>query len=77
MSALEIKQEIQEMIIHEDNISTLEAVRELLIHHKEETDPLMAEKMIASALRAEEDIKAGRVYTEEEFYKKSDELLGE
>jgi thiamine kinase-like enzyme len=72
MGTMEMKQEIHKWIedqtdpdiikrIYEDMIAS--ALRDQL-----ERENAIREDMIASALRAEEDIKAGRVYTSEEFW---------
>jgi hypothetical protein len=39
-------------------------------------DPVLKERLTSRALKAEEDIRAGRVYTREEFEKKLDDRLG-
>ncbi len=75
MSTLEMKQELVMLIQAEENPSVLEAIRELLTNQEEETDPVLKEKMISRALKAEEDIKAGRVYTSEEFKNKVNEHI--
>ena len=75
MSTLEMKQELVMLIQVEENLSVLEAIHELLTHKEEEVDPLLQEKMISRALKAEEDIKAGRVYSSEEFKSKVNEHI--
>ena len=75
MSTLEIKQELVQLIQAEEDSSVLEAIHELLTHKEEETDPVLKEQMISRALKAEEDIKAGRVYTSEEFKNKVNEHI--
>lgn len=75
MSTLEMKQELVMLIQAEEDPSVLEAIRELLTNKEEETDPVLKEKMISRALKAEEDIKAGRVYTSEEFKNKVNEHI--
>tara|TARA_R110001599_G_scaffold221395_7_gene420034 strand:+ start:318 stop:461 length:144 start_codon:yes stop_codon:yes gene_type:complete len=42
---------------------------------KSSLDPNLREKLTSRALKAEEDIKAGKVYTREEFEKKLDSRL--
>ena len=42
---------------------------------KSSLDPILKEKLTSRALKAEEDIKAGRVYTREELEKKLDSRL--
>ena len=74
MSTLEMKRELVQLIETEENPAVLEAVKELLLHN-EEVDPVLKEKMISRALKAEEDIKEGRVYSGEEFRNKIYEYL--
>lgn len=69
-----IKQELQNLIEKEDDLHLLEAIKTLLV--KSSLDPELKSKLTSRALQAEEDIKAGRVYTREEFEKKLDEKLG-
>lgn len=68
-----IKQELQNLIEKEDDLRLLEAIKTLLL--KSSLDPELKSKLTSRALQAEEDIKAGRVYTREEFEKKLDERL--
>ena len=73
MKAMGIKQELQNLIEKEDDLRLLEAIKTLLV--KSSLDPELKSKLTSRALQAEEDIKAGRVYTREEFEKKLDERL--
>ena len=73
MDTLAIKEEIKQRIDLEDNPIILNAIKDLLF--PEESDPIYREKLISRALKADEDIKAGRVYTSEEFFKKSQEYF--
>lgn len=71
MDTATIKEELKQKIDIENNPVILKAIQDLLFH--EEADPIYKEKLIIRALRADEDIKAGRVYSEEEFFRKSKE----
>ena len=73
MDNFALKKEIKQRIDGEDNPEVLKAIVELLF--SEENDPIYKEKLISRALKADEDIKAGRVYTEDEFFKKSQEFF--
>ena len=71
METITIKEELKQRIDLEDNPVILNAIKDLLF--PEENDPIYKEKLISRALKADEDIKAGRVYTSEEFKAKLDE----
>ena len=73
METITIKEELKQRIDLEDNPIVLNAIKDLLF--PEENDPIYKEKLISRALKADEDIKAGRVYTSEEFFKKSQEYF--
>jgi len=64
MSAAEIKTELQLMIEHENDMSVLQAIRTILL--KTGLNPVLKEKLTFRALKSEDDIKAGRVYSTEE-----------
>ncbi|MEX0882090.1 MAG: hypothetical protein WDZ72_01330 [Cyclobacteriaceae bacterium] len=74
MGAMDIKQELRKLIEKENDLRVLEAIKTLLV--KSSLDPVLKEKLTSRALKAEEDIKAGRVYTREELEKKLDNRLG-
>jgi hypothetical protein len=74
MGALEIKEELRTLIEKENDLQVLETIKSLLV--KSSLDPILKEKLTSRAKKAEEDIKAGRVYTREEFEKKLDSRLG-
>jgi hypothetical protein len=74
MGIIDIKQELRTLIEKENDLHVLEAIKTLLV--KSSLDPILKEKLTSRALKAEEDIKAGRVYTREEFEKKLDSRLG-
>jgi len=73
MKTIDIKQELRNLIEKEDDLHLLEAIKRLLV--KSSLDPLLKNKLASRALKAEEDIKAGRVYKREEFEKKLDDKL--
>jgi hypothetical protein len=73
METTTFKEELKQRIDLEDNPVILKAIKDLLF--PEENDPIYKEKLISRALKADEDIKAGRVYTSEEFFKKSQEYF--
>ncbi len=74
MEPTKIKQELRALIEKENDLHILEAIKTLLI--KSGLDPTLKEKLTSRALNAEEEIKAGRVYTREEIEKKLDNRLG-
>jgi hypothetical protein len=74
MGALEIKEELRTLIEKENDLKVLETIKGLLV--KSSLDPILKEKLTSRAKKAEEDIKAGRVYTREEFERKLDSRLG-
>src|SRR5690554_325541 len=73
MNAMGIKQELHNLIEKEDDLRLLEAIKTLLV--KSSLDLELKSRLTSRALQAEEDIKAGKVYTREEFEKKLDERL--
>ena len=74
MVATDIKHELRTLIEKENDLHILEEVRALLV--KSSLDPMLKEKLTSRALRADEDIKAGRVYTREKLEKRLDNRLG-
>jgi len=74
MNKVGIREEIKQLIDKETDLVILETIKELLIIR--EDNPVYKNKLISRALQAEEDIKAGKVYSEEEFFKKSKERFG-
>jgi hypothetical protein len=74
MSTKYIKQELWTLIEKENDLHLLEALKTLLV--KSSLNPILKEKLISRALKAEEDITASRVYTKEEFAKHLDGRLG-
>ncbi len=73
MDNFAIKEELKQRIDLEDNPIVLDAVKDLLNHPP--IDPVLQAKLVSRALKAEEDIKAGRVYTSEEFKSKVNEHI--
>ncbi|WP_235954890.1 addiction module protein [Cyclobacterium salsum] len=71
MGAIDIKQELRTLIEKENDLHVLEAIKTLLI--KSSLDPVLKEKLTSRALKAEEDIRAGSVYTREELERKLDD----
>jgi hypothetical protein len=69
MSTMEIRTELQQMIEHETDVSVLQAIRTILL--KTGLNPVLKEKLTARALRSEDDIKAGRVYSKEEVIQRT------
>lgn len=69
MDTLEIKIELQQMIELESDIQILEAIRTIL--QKTNSDPLLKEKLTNRALRSEEAIKMGKVFTREEVIQRT------
>jgi predicted transcriptional regulator len=68
-----IKEELKQKIDLENNPIILKAIQELLF--PEESTTAYRESIRSMILAAEEDIKAGRVYTSEEFKAKLDDRL--
>ncbi|MEO0555106.1 MAG: hypothetical protein AAF149_18000 [Bacteroidota bacterium] len=74
MKAIDIKQELRSLIDQENDLHILEAIKTLL--QKSSLDPVLKEKLTSRALKANEDIKAGRVYSREEAEAKIKERMG-
>jgi hypothetical protein len=64
MESTTIKQEIHHLIDQEQDNQVLQAVYDLL--QQKQQEQAMREEMTRRAMLAEEDIKAGRVYTLDE-----------
>lgn len=60
------KEEIKKLVDEQQDSAVIKEVYELL---QPRLDPILREKLIARALRSEEDIKHGRVHTIEEARK--------
>lgn len=65
MKVAEIKNEIQKLVETENDPGILNTVYEIL--EKAQQEARMKEAIIEGALKAEEDIKAGRIYSSEEL----------
>jgi len=59
-------EEIKKLLDEQNDLALLDEVLQLL---KPVSNPILREKLTARALRSEEDIKHGRVYTMEEVRK--------
>jgi hypothetical protein len=69
MSAGEIKTELQQMIQQETDLSVLQAIRTILL--KTSLNPKLREKLTLRALKSEQDIKEGRVFTKDEVIERT------
>lgn len=67
MSATHIKTELRELIEQQEDLNLLKAIRTLL--KKAGLDAELKEKLTARALKSEEDIEKGRLFTREEIVK--------
>lgn len=74
MKAIDIKTELRELIDKESDNSILEAIRTLL--KKTKLNPILKEKLTSRALKAEEDIKAGRVMDRKKLEFRLNKRLG-
>lgn len=74
MKTKDIKEELITLIEKEKDLHILEAIKTLLV--KSSLDPILKEKLTSRALKSEEDIQSGRVYSREEFEAKLDNRLG-
>jgi hypothetical protein len=70
------KEKILELVEQLDDAKQLQVLEELKQMFEPKLDPVMKEIMTQSALRAEEDIKAGRVYTIDETRQIINKRLG-
>ncbi len=62
----EKREEIKKLIDEQEDTRLLDEIRQLL---KPVSNPILREKLTARALRSEEDIKHGRIFTVEEVRK--------
>lgn len=74
MKTTDIKRELKTLIEKEKDLHILEAIKTLLV--KSGLDSSLKEKLTSRALKAEEDIQAGRVYTRKELENKLDNRQG-
>ncbi|MDH5399180.1 MAG: hypothetical protein OEX02_13595 [Cyclobacteriaceae bacterium] len=61
MRAVDIKQELRDLIERENDLHILEAIKTLLM--KSSLNPALKEKLSSRALKSEQDIMQGRVYS--------------
>ena len=74
MRTVDIKTELRELIEKETDSSILEAIKTLL--KKSSLNPTLKEKLTSRALKAEEDITAGRVMNRKELELRLNKRLG-
>lgn len=74
MKAVDIKTELKDLIEKETDLRILEAVRALFT--QKDLDPSIEKEMISRALKSEQDILEGRVYTIEEAEARLNKRLG-
>ena len=74
MRIVDIKTELRELIEKETDSSILEAIKTLL--KKSSLNPTLKEKLTSRALKAEEDIAAGRVMDKKELELRLNKRLG-
>jgi hypothetical protein len=74
MKAVDIKTELRELIEKETDSSILEAIKTLL--KKSSLNPVLKQKLTSRALKADEDIAAGRVMDRKELESKLNGRLG-
>lgn len=73
METTTLKEELKQMIDQEDDLSILDAIKNLL---NPTIDPILQEKLTSRALKSLEDIRAGRVLTKEEVIQRTNHLVG-
>jgi hypothetical protein len=74
MKAIDIKTELRGLIEKETDLRILETVRALFT--QKDLDPSVEKEMISRALKSEQDIKEGKVYTIEEAEARLNKRLG-
>jgi hypothetical protein len=74
MKAIDIKTELRDLIEKETDLRILEKVRALFT--QKDLDPSVEKEMISRALKSEQDIKEGKVYTIEEAEARLNKRLG-
>lgn len=74
MKAVDIKTQLKDLIDQETNLSLLEAAKALLTQG--DFDPSVEKEMVSRALKSEQDIKEGKVYTIEEAEARLNKRLG-
>lgn len=74
METIAIKQELVRLIESENDITILQAIKDLL--NPIQINPILEEKLISRALKADEDIKARRLYSEDEVIQMTNHSVG-
>ena len=74
MGALEIKTELKSMIENETDINVLEAIKTLL--QRTQSSSILKEKLESRALKAQSDIKEGRIFDRSEMNKRLNDRFG-
>lgn len=74
MKAIDIKTELRDLIEKETDLRILETVRAMFT--QKDLDPSVEKEMISRALKSEQDIKEGKVYTIEEAEARLNKRLG-
>ncbi|MEQ8712038.1 MAG: hypothetical protein RIC80_03425 [Cyclobacteriaceae bacterium] len=74
MKVADIKLELKNLIDQETNLSLLETAKVLFTQN--DFDPSIEEEMVSRALKSEQDIKEGKVYTTEEANARLNKRLG-
>ena len=69
MNVVEIKSELQKMIDEQEDMSVLQDIYTLL--QKASINPELRTKLTNRAIKAEEDIVAGKVFTREEIIQRT------
>lgn len=72
MTTIDLRLEIGRLLDREQDVSVLEAIRDLL--RKTTLDPVLREKLTARALKAEEDIKTGKGHSRQDLEHDTDHL---
>ena len=75
MKEPEIKQELKRLIENENDVQLLESIKTMLV--KSSLNTVLKDILTSRALKAEEDIQAGRLYSREELEKILEAKLGQ
>ncbi|MBS1486578.1 MAG: hypothetical protein JST43_03245 [Bacteroidetes bacterium] len=68
------KKELVQLIQSTDDVQILESIKNIL--KENEHDRLMKERLIAGALKSQEDIKNGRLFSKDEVIKITNRIVG-
>jgi len=74
MKTIDIKTELKSLIDQETNLSLLETVKALF--KQRDFDPSIEKEMVSRAIKSEQDIKEGIVYTIDEAEAELNKRLG-